>query len=118
MYSILLNGEVVGQAQVEKEGLYYRFTCTCTFSDGKIHRIVVSDGKSVVKLGVCIPDGDQFRLSTKVPAKRLLGETLRFMIESDTTGIPISSGKPFAYLDKLETARLQITNGQAYILID
>ena len=119
MYQITWNGKQVGQAQAEREGLYYKFTCVCDFSDDEIHRIIVSDGKTVVKLGVCIPDGDKFCLSTRVPVKYLTGGDLCFTIESDcVSGFPVFSGKPFAHLDKLETARLQITNGQASIIID
>ena len=119
MYKITLNGEQVGQAQVEREGLYYKITCICSFPDNEIHKIFVGDGESVVKLGVCVPNGNQFTLSTRVPIKYLPGDDLYFTIASNCpSDIPISSGKPFAYLDKLETARLQITNGQPSIIID
>lgn len=119
MYQITYNGRQVGQAQAEREGLYYKITCVCDFSDDEIHRIVASDGKSVVKLGVCVPNGNQFSLSTKVPAKYLSAGDLCFSVASEcTSGIPIFSGKPFPHLDKLETARLQITNGQPCIVID
>lgn len=116
MYEITWNGMQVGKARVEKDGLYYKITCVCTFDDTDIHRVIVSDGESFVKLGVCIPEGDQFYLTTKVPVKSLRGNKLSFMIKSNcTTGIPVISGKPFAHLERLETARLQIKNGQAYI---
>ncbi len=118
MYKIMLNEEQVGQAHVKREGLYYKITCVCNFSDGKIHRVVVRDGESAVRLGICIPKDDKFYLSTRIPAKHLLGENLYFSIESDCAGIPVFAGKPFPHLDKLETARLQFTNGQPSILID
>ena len=119
MYEIMLQGKRVGCAQVKREGLYYRITCECAFPDPKIHRIVVSDGEQNVRLGVCIPHGEQYCLSTKVPAKYLPGEELFFTVEADcTTGIPVTPGEPFTYLHKLEAARLQFTNGQPYIVID
>lgn len=119
MYKILWNGKQVGQAKVEREGLYYKFTCVCVFHNYDIHRIIVSDGKELVKLGVCIPDGDKFTLSTRVPAKYLPGSSLCFTVEADSTSaIPVFSGKLFAHLDKLETARFQIINGQSNIIID
>ena len=119
MYEIMLKGKKAGQAQVEREGLYYRFTCECVFSDGKMHRIVVSDGERTVNLGVCIPCGEQYCLSTKVPVKYLPGEKLCFTVDTDrNVCISVASGKPFDYLHKLETARLQLTNGQPYIVID
>ena len=119
LYDIISNGEQIGYVNVEKEGLYYKFVCKCTFHDQNVHRVVVSDGESVLKLGICVPDGDKFTLLSRVPVKYLKGKNLRFWVESNCSScIPVSSGKPFAQLDKLETARLQITNGQPSIIID
>lgn len=116
---IILNGEQIGYAKVEIEGLYYKILCICTFPDQNVYRVVVGDGESVLKLGICVPDDDKFILSTKVPVKYLKGKKMRFWVESNTSScIPVSANKPFAQLDKLETARLQISNGQASIIID
>lgn len=119
LFDILWNGASVGEAHVEKIGLYYEFRCYCNFSKRDIYRIRVSDGKSNVLLGVCVPDGNQFHLKTRIPVKKMHGETFRFTAEAQNNrGILIESGKAFAYIDKLETARLQNTNGQFNIIID
>lgn len=119
MYDVLLNNIPVGNVQVDREGLYYKFQCSCRFPQNRIYRIRVSDGKSEIMLGVCIPKGDQFVLNTKIPTKKIQGETLLFTAETQNEmGICVESGMSFAYLDKLETARLQNTNGQFRIVID
>ncbi len=119
MYKIMLNGEQVGHAQVEREGLYYRFNCTCALKDNKLYRIVVGDGKTKIKLGVCVPDGQSFVLSTKIPVKYLQGNSFCFLMEAVCgNAIAVSTGQPFFYLDKLQTARLQIADGQPSIIIN
>ena len=119
MYKIMFNGEQVGCVQVEIEGLYYRFNCTCVLKDNKIYRIYVEDGKTKIKLGVCVPDGQSLTLSTKVPIKYLQGDDFHFSIESDyKKAISVINGQPFLHLDKLQTAHLQIADGQLKIVIN
>lgn len=119
MYKILLNGEQVGCVQVEKEGLYYRFNCTCALKDDEIYRIYVKSGNSRIKLGVCVPDGNSLILSTKVPVKHLQGDDFHFSLEADCEKVySIFNGQPFMFLDQLQTAHLQIADGQLKIIID
>ena len=69
-------------------------------------------------LGVCIPEEDQFVLKTKIPAKKIQGDAFSFtVIAKKEMGIPLISGMPFSYLDKLETVRLCKVNGQLNIII-
>ena len=119
MCDILLNGLSIGRVQVDREGLYYKFRCKCKFNDNKIYRIKVSDGITEIILGICVPEGDNFILNTKVPVKKLQKDTLIFTAElRSEQAIVAEMGKSFSYLDKLETARLQYTNGQVKIIID
>lgn len=118
MYEVRLNGTSVGSAQIVKEGLYYKIHCCCSFHDKKIYRISILDGKSDVYLGICVPEGNHFVLTTRVPVKYLSGENWNFVVNSEgPCGVPVVSGKPFEYLEKLETARFN-TNGQPKIVID
>lgn len=119
MYDIKQDGDTVGQAQVEIDGLYYIIRCCCRFWNKKINRIRIYDGKKEMSLGICVPEGNQFVLTKRIPKKQLSGENLCFFVESEVlSGIPVASGKPFEYLHKLKTARLQNTNGQPMIIID
>lgn len=119
MYDILMDTQVVGQAEVTKEGLYYRFTCKCTPPDDSVHRIFVSDGNNTKDLGICVPTGEWFCLVSRVPVKYLSGENLRFsLVPKEQRGVPVKTGGAFSHLDKLETARLQEINGMSEIIID
>lgn len=120
MYEIMMDGIPVGQAQVEKEGLYYCFTCTCTPKNNGIHRIHVCDGVITRDLGICVPDGNGFRLFTRIPVKYLCEGKLSFkLVDTSRTqkAVPVKEDEPFAYLGELDTARLQNTNGQPEIIL-
>ena len=119
MFKILYNDKVVGQAEIAKEGLYYRIHCACTLPNSSIHRITVKDGENVLDLGICVPVDDKFVVNARIPVKYIKGESPEFYLVSGANkGIPVATGKPFSQLDKLETARLQVTNGQSEIIID
>ena len=121
MYDIFAGTQVVGQAEVIKEGLYYRFSCKCTPPDEGIHRIMVSDGSSTKDLGICVPTGEWFCLVCRVPIKHLPGEKLEFsLVPKDTqaTGIPVATNESFACLEKLDSAHLQEFEGKTEIITD
>ena len=121
LYSISWNDKSVGRAEVQSEGLYYRFICACELPDDRIYRITVSDSQTVKDLGICVPDGKKFGLNTRIPKKYLKGETLIFSLTSSNKKnnvLPVADGAPFPQLEDLENARLQFTDGQAQILID
>lgn len=121
LFDILMDTQVVGQAEMTKEGLYYRFTCKCTPPDDAVHRIVVSDGKHTRNLGICVPTGEWFCLVSRVPVKYLPGENLRFTLipkDAHKEMIPVETDISFSGLDKLESACLQETDGNSEIVID
>lgn len=119
MFDIIYNNIVVGSAEIKREGLYNKIHCTCILPDDRIHRITVSDGITVRDLGICVPSGSKFTLTARVPIKCLQSEELSFsLVAHGRTGMPVSDGAPFDRLDKLEAARLVLTDGQPEIVID
>ena len=121
MYDIYMDAQSVGQAEVIKEGLYYRFSCKCRLPDEGIYRITVTDGNNTKNLGICVPAGDLFCLTTRIPKKHFSGENLKFSLvpkDSQQTIIPVETNKPFADLDKLASAHLQESDGKTEIIID
>ena len=119
LHSILFNNVPVGQAQIKQEGLYHKITCQCVLPNKRIYRIKVSDGINDVDLGICVPEGDCFILTSRVAVKKLSTENLKFyIITNQPSEFHIADGKPFEALDKLEAARLQYRNGQLYVVID
>ena len=119
MFEIVCNEKIVGTAEVEREGLYYRIHCVCTPPNKEIHRILVDDGQRKRDLGICVPVGTKFALTTCIPVKYLNGEDWNFLlIQQNADRIPVETDMEFHDLDRLETARLQETNGQFELLID
>lgn len=121
-YPILRGGETIGQASVEKKGLYYYFFCSCDLSGEVIYRLMVSCGDRSESLGVPVPEGDAFVLNTRIPVNRLgQGEiTIRAVPKHgqlEGTFIPISPDEPFEYLRQLEKAVYEKRNGQPGILL-
>ena len=121
-YSILRGGEPIGQACVEKKGLYYYFSCRCDLSGEVIYRLTVSCGEKCENLGVPVPEGNTFVLNTRIPANKLgHGQmTLRAVPKHgrlDGKFIPISPNEPFEYLRKLENAVFEKRNGQPGIVL-
>ena len=118
MYDVLMNTQVVGKAQVSKEGLYYRFSCQCTPPDDGIFRIIVSDGTNTKDLGISVPERETV---SRIAIKYLPGKNLSFSLiskEKLQMAIPVKTDEPFACLDKLDTASLQEKGEQTEILID
>ena len=120
MYEILWNGQPVGKASINQEGLYYRINCSCHLPEKGIFRVLVSDGDNTYDLGICVPDGNANTCVTRISRKRFNGNNLKFVLSDRKIGVPIPvmTGKPFKYLDKLNTARLRCANGQLEIIID
>lgn len=121
-YEILRGGEPVGQARVEKQGLYYRFSCRCKLSGEVIYRITVACGEKCESLGVPVPEGNAFVLTARIPVSRLGdGEPIFRAVprhpERDGKFIPISPDTPFTYLNRLESAFLERRAGQTGIVL-
>ena len=116
-----MDTQVVGRAEVAKEGLYYRFSCSCTPPDSGIHRISVGDGSNIRDLGICVPTGTAFTLVSRVPIKYLPGDKLTFTLvpkDRKELPVPVATGEPFEYLDQLDAAHLEVTDDLPEIIID
>ena len=121
MYQILMDGKNVGAVDVNREGLYYKFSCLCVPPDDKIYRIFLRDGSGTRNLGVCVPEGKKYMLNVRIPVKKINGTQFEFFMASKMSDIieePIETGKPFPYLDKLENAILHTENGKQVILLN
>ena len=121
-YEIRMGKEVIGTAAVEQQGLYYRFSCRCNISGSVICRVTVSCNGHHENLGVLIPVGDGFGLTTKLAVKKLGKGPFQFRAmpknqKSEGKFIPIYPEEPFAYISRLQNAFLEIRNGQAGIMI-
>ncbi len=118
IHDIYLGEQQVGSAEVTREGLYYRFRCSCSLEGNSVCRVNVC-GQT---LGVLIPRGELFCLETKLPAKRFANKIPIFSVQPNRPVlegrfIPISPEEPFAYISRLKNAHLARQDGQLGIVI-
>ena len=120
LYQIIWNGHSVGTVEVLMEGMFYKFYCRCYLPQKGIYSVIVTDGNNSCNLGICVPTGMEYVCVSRVIRNALNEKRLSFILKNndEKSGIPIATGKAFAYLDKINTARLHIANGQPEIVID
>ena len=117
VFDITLGGRPVGQAVMFRQGLYWHFDCRCRLSGQVVCRITVSCGGKTENLGIPVPQGKEFVLRTRLPAKKL-GEGVpefRIVPKHSTlpeNWVPVRPEEPFAYLNRLQDAFLEIRDGQ------
>lgn len=116
-FDIVENGKPVGRAQVEKNGLYYSFSCRCRGNG--VFRIRVSRGGREESLGIPVPRGNEYCLEKKLPASRFPEGQFRFFIgqEQKERFVPVVPGQPFAYLSHLKNARYAVRDGIAGVIV-
>lgn len=121
-YDIYLGRDVIGEANVMRQGLYYQFSCRCKLGHDVIYRLSVSCGGHHENLGVLVPMGDMFGLHTKLAVKRLGEGPLLFRVlpkHQTVAGqfIVIRPEEPFAYITRLQEAFLECRNGQVGVML-
>ena len=121
-YNVMIGDRKAGWMRVEKQGLYYRFSCRCDLSGETVHAVAaVCDGQRI-HLGVCVPMDGRFGLEKKLPCKQFLGKRPEFQLipRSGNQGrkfVPVYPEEPFAYMTKLKDAFLEIREGQMGVSI-
>lgn len=121
MHEIIWQDRPVGHAEIEKEGLYLKIRCSCAPPDKGFFRVLVDDGIITRDLGICVPEGNCFTLTTRISAKHLKEEDLSFRLirkDKQISVIPVATEEPFSGLALLDRAKLQVMNGQPEIVID
>lgn len=108
-YEIMLNGCMVGTADVETEGLYLKIQARCNPPDMQIYRLILFCDSRKIDLGICVPENNYFVIKKRIRQK-LIGEgTPEFLLETtlnskSTQYIVLDPEKPFDYLDRLQSA--------------
>ena len=80
VYEITFAGAPVGTAQIEKQGLYYRFSCRCRLPEEGFFRIHVICADKREDLGICVPMDGMFGMDKRLPAVRLCEDNLEFVL--------------------------------------
>lgn len=122
VFDIRMGNEVVGTVHVERQGLYYCFSCRCRLSGAVIYRLSVSCNGHHENLGVLVPMGDVFGLDTKLAVKRLGEGVLQFLVlpkhpQSQRQFVPIHPEEPFRYITRLQNAFLEVRDGQIGVVV-
>lgn len=122
-YDITIGEQIVGQAIIEKLGLYYNISCTCSLTGQVIYRVIVRCGDREENLGVCVPGKESFVLHTKIPIKRLGEGEFSFRAvprhgELQGKFIPLCPEEPFGYIDRLYAAYLSVRENKVGIIIE
>ena len=120
VFDITLGGRSVGQAAVFQKGLYLYFDCRCRLSGETVCRIRVRCGEKEADLGIPVPEGRDFVLRKKLPAKKLGDGVPEFWVapkkvKLPENWVPVRAEEPFAYLSRLEDAYLEVRDGQVGI---
>ena len=118
----MCSGVKAGTVKVEKQGLYYSFSCRCSIPGKAVHRLVALCGDRRVDLGICVPVGDGFGIEKKVPCKQFADGKPEFLLVSKTERrerkfVPVYPEEPFAYMTKLKNAFMEIRDGQVGLSI-
>jgi hypothetical protein len=113
-YEVTQDGEIIGQVNLKREGLYYQLSCRCRMTDSEIHRLFAGNEK----LGVLIPENGELVLDTKVAAKRLKPGCGFSLDEKRGRFIPIRPGEAFRHLDKVRSGRLAFQDGEPGMFLD
>lgn len=122
-YDVFLDGRAVGQARVERQGLYYRVFCRCGLAPGEICRVTAVCGGKSHDLGILAPENGAFTRTARVPVRRLGEGTLLFRAERAHPAAPsgrfypVRPGEPFPALSMLERGRFERREGQAGVFI-
>lgn len=96
---------------MERQGLYYRFSCRCRLNNNTVFRLRIECGKTQESLGILVPVGAGFGLDTKIPVKRIVEGSPEFRLvpkQDHITGlcVPVYPEEPFAYISRLKEAYL------------
>lgn len=121
-YEIYLGQDAIGQVQVSREGLYYRFDAYCNLSGDVMYNVVAECGGIGHNLGITVPQGGKFVLNTRMAVKNFEeGEFCFYVIPRHLTSkelfVAISPEEPFSYLSKLRSAYMDRRNGQIGIVL-
>lgn len=117
-YAVRFGDKTVGKAQVTVEGLYYHVVCRCKLTGEVMVRLEAACGDKRENLGILIPGENGFELDTRFPISRVgRGElSFRLLPRHDPLAgrvfVPITPEEPFAYLERLKTAFLEIQEGK------
>ena len=115
VYPITFEGRKVGEAKVERLGMFLLIRCECDAGLQGNCSIKACCGGKEVELGRCFPCNSGFRLERRMSVKYFLDTDLSFHIlrENEEKFIPLYTDKPFESLSQLSLAHFAVRHGQS-----
>ena len=119
-YPITREGNTVGEAQLERQGMFWRIICRCRIRTEKPMRIYLQSEMRRLDLGLCILEGDTCSLVSRISCKVGAPEGFAFTVEHirEEQYFPLSESEPFPALQLLKSAKFMPRNGHPGILIN
>ena len=119
--NIYLEGNVIGHASIDLDGLYATIRCECRFPDKKLYAVLLKSGSTSRSLGTCTPKGDTHILERRLPKKYILKPNT-ILIAAEKYGdikksMLLVPGEPIAAIGLLENATFQINDGRACLIL-
>ena len=117
-YDIYLKDRVVGQATVNKAGLYCAINAVAKFHEPGFYRLMLQSGTRNVDLGLFVPSGEMYILNKKIPYKHIATQPYEFnVIPRDQTSIQAEKSQELN-IEKLQSYALFKTESNEHIIID
>ena len=118
VYELLHYGKLIGDVTVKKIGLYYEIKCRfIEDKNGRFNLTAVSDCGEI-GLGECRYENGYFKMFRNMPINAVGHNLIQFYIKrfgGNESSYPVSEGKPFSCIDKLDRAILVIVKGEKRI---
>ena len=116
MYDVYLGSEVIGTAELLREGMTVCIRCKCRISGEVPYRVMMTLIGQTIDLGLLTAKDGCFSLSYRLPARILEGASPEFRavprsVQLNGNFVPISADEPFSYLSRMGNAYLQRRNG-------
>ena len=113
-YPIYRGKEIVGEACIEKHGMFWHIKCRCRAGKTDPLRIVAAFGTNMLELGKYSADTEGQEVERWVSAKSLPSGDIQFSLEAwkQERFIPLTEALPFSELEKLSSARFENLAGQ------
>ena len=118
-YPILEDGQRVGDARIERMGMFLCIRCKCLPQRAERYKVIACCDGITLELGICRPDQGEFALERRIPAKGIFEERLHIQIvpEYQENFLPLHRDKPFSELRFLSSARFFVKDGQPGLII-
>ena len=108
-WNIYQDGQAAGECRVRTEGLYCSFDCRCHPASRAVAAVYLRTEEGTYRLGIVVPEGDAFRLRTRVSKRKLPAGEPTFFLEAGaarpSVWVPLRPGEKLCCLSRLEQAR-------------